>query len=154
MSGIFDLILDHPLETWGQKFLHALENEAAEPVLLGLCFALKLKCAVDHDFRRNIDRFYGQYQFISKTGHLKVVLEFDHGQVRFREGLGDKPNATIFFKDGASLVRFIIARKKDILQAMLRNELEAKGNLNYIFKLGFMANHLDREFQALLPLPG
>ncbi len=151
MPGIFDLAgLDLPLETWGQKFLQALEDEAADVFLKALCFLLKIKCALDRDFRKNIDEFYGQYQFISKNGHLNVVLELDHGKVHFREGTAANPNVTVFFKDGASLTRFFISRKKDILQAMLRNELEAKGNLNYIFKLGFMANHLDLEFKRLL----
>ncbi len=151
MPGIFDLAgQDLPLETWGQKFLQSLEDEVAEVFLKALCFVLKIKCILDHDFRQNINDFYGQYQFVSKNGHLQVVLEFDHGKVHFREGRAVNPNVTVFFKDGGSLIRFFISRKKDILQAMLRNELETKGNLNYIFKLGFMANHLDLELKRLL----
>lgn len=153
MPGVFD-----PME-WGRlsfqelggKFLDSLADETAEAFLLGLSFLLKVKVALDPAFRRNIENFQAVYQFKSKDDGVGVLLEFDDGDVNYREGLSDDATFTVVFKDGGGLIRFLISQKKDVIQALLNNEIQVSGNLNYIYKLGFMANHLVLELKGDLP---
>ena len=51
---------------------------------------------------------------------------------------------TVTFKDSAAMRRFLFSKDQDILASLLANEVEVDGNLNYIYKLGFMARDLTR----------
>ena len=153
MAGIFDLADWERLsfQELGEKFLNSLEDEAAEAFLQGLFFLLKVKFALDPAFRRNIENFQAVYQFKSKDDGFGVLLEFANGDLSFRQGLSDDATITIIFKDGGSLIRYLISQKKDVFQALLHNEIQVSGNLNYIYKLGFLANHLQLELTGNLP---
>ena len=39
---------------------------------------------------------------------------------------------------------FLFSRDQDILDSLLANDVELDGNLNYIYKFGFMARDLGR----------
>jgi hypothetical protein len=56
----------------------------------------------------------------------------------------DKWNVRITFKDAPALHAFLFSKNQDILDSLLRNEVEVDGNLNYIHKFGFMARDLIR----------
>ena len=71
-----------------------------------------------------------------------------------------KPNVTITFSDGHALVNFLFSPVRgylndiiedgnrddthsfDILTGMLKNEITVDGNLNYLYRFGFLCNHL------------
>ena len=152
MPGIFDFAdLDLPFLDLGKRFLKSLEDEAAETFLKALFFLLKVKFTIDPAFRRNIENFKGLYQFKSKDDGLAVLLEFDDGDISFREGLSDDATVTVIFKDGRSLIGFLLSQKKDVFRSLLNNEINVSGNMNYIYKLGYMANHLQLELTHNLP---
>ena len=153
MAGIFDLndLVQLSFQELGERFLDSLQNEAAEAFLKGLFFLMQVKCAIDPAFRRNIEDFQAVYQFKGKDDGFGVLLEFADDDLSFREGLTDEATITIIFKDGGGLIRFLISQKKDVFQALLHNEVQVSGNLNYIYKLGFMANHLQLELTGNLP---
>ena len=152
MSGIFNFAhLDLPFPDLREKFIRSLEDEGAETFLEALFFLLKVKAMIDPDFRRNLTDFPARYQFKSRGNGLAVLLEFADGGVHFREELRDDVNVTVIFKDGRSLISFLLSQKKDIFRSLLNNEVRVMGNLNYIYKLGFMANHLQLEFTGNLP---
>jgi hypothetical protein len=44
---------------------------------------------------------------------------------------------------------FIFSRDQDILNSILANQVEVDGNLNYIYKFGFMARDLAKRVGAL-----
>ena len=58
----------------------------------------------------------------------------------------DKWNVRITFKDAPALQAFLFSKNQDILDSILKNEVEVDGNLNYINKFGFMARDLMRRF--------
>jgi len=91
-------------------------------------------------------------------GHANV--EFREGRLETHEQMAEKPNVTITFSDGRALVNFLFSPVRgylndfiadgdvdaqhsfDILTGMLKNELTVDGNLNYLYRFGFLANHL------------
>jgi hypothetical protein len=62
----------------------------------------------------------------------------------------DSPDITIIFKNPAALRNFIFSPKPDILNAILRQEVSVDGNLNYLYKFAYMANHLKLMAQELM----
>ena len=48
-------------------------------------------------------------------------------------------------------MNFLLSANRDILRGLLNNEVLVTGNLNYMYKFGFMANHLQLELTGNLP---
>ena len=53
-------------------------------------------------------------------------------------------NVKVTFKDAPSLKQFLFSRNQDILDSLLTNTVEVDGNLNYLYKFGFMSRDLMR----------
>lgn len=70
-------------------------------------------------FLQNDRRFWGDL-FHADFGHTLKDFMFAHGQL---------------------LRNFLLGFKKDILKTLLENQIHVTGNLNYLYKFGFMANH-------------
>jgi len=105
----------------------------------------------DPSYRKNIENFKGRYQFRSRDGGITVLVEFDNGKMDIKETLSEDVNITVIFKDGRSLMNFLLSQNRDVLRGFLNNEIIVNGNLNYIYKFAFMANHLQLELTGNLP---
>jgi len=152
--AVFDLeniIGKLALEKAGEKFLNALEDEAAETFLEMLLLFMRLKFMFDPSYRRNIENFKGRYQFKSRDNKITVLVEFDNGKMDIKETLSEDVDVTVIFKDGRSLMNFLLSQNRDVLRGLLNNEITVNGNLNYIYKFAFMANHLQLELTGNLP---
>jgi len=133
------------------EFLKVIEGEIAETFLEVLLSFMKLRFMVDPSYRRNIEDFKGSYQIKSRDGEITVLVKFDKGRMHFKETVADDVDITCTFKDGKSLMNFLLSKDRDILRGLLNNEITLTGNLNYIYKFGFMANHLLLELTGNLP---
>ncbi|MCL4500639.1 MAG: hypothetical protein M1438_02140 [Deltaproteobacteria bacterium] len=60
----------------------------------------------------------------------------DFSQINFGQGLRD-----FLLAHRRALRDFLMAFKKDILKILETNEVEVIGNLNYLYRFGFLANH-------------
>ena len=49
----------------------------------------------------------------------------------------------VTFKNAQALRDFLFSGDQDIVDSLLKNEVEVDGNLNYIYKFGFMARDLE-----------
>jgi hypothetical protein len=127
--------------TW-DRLRQCLATEAAEEFLELLLNAMKFMFAVNHDYRENIKKFRGRYQFKSKDGGLTIAAVFRDGRMAVKEEVIDKPDITITFRDGRTLFNFLFAPKQDILGSMLRQDVQTDGNLNYLYRFGFLAKRL------------
>ena len=58
-----------------------------------------------------------------------------------REDIDDW-NVRVTFKNPAALRDFLFSQNQDILDSILANTVEVDGNLNYIYKFGFMARDI------------
>lgn len=131
------------------KFGDCIESELAEEFLQLLLGLMKIILLVDGDFRRNIDGFDGRYQFRSQDGQLTVAAVFENGAMEVSEAEIDRPHLTMNFKDGKALMGLLLTPKPDILGSLLRQEVTLKGNLNYMYKLAFMAKRLQLMAQGI-----
>jgi hypothetical protein len=142
--------------------LKCLANEAAEEFLKVLLKLMSLSFLLDGDLRKNIEGFRGLIQFRSKDNEIRVLAEFKNDRLKRRElkpkqKLKATPNATVVFKNAEALMNFLLPRggKRDVLRSILRNEVILEGNFNYIYRFGFLANHLQLEVDKMLnPIRG
>jgi hypothetical protein len=143
-----------------KKFLGSVEAETAETILEGLLLFMKTRFMIDpiiigSNFRENIDGFEAKYQFCSKSGDINVLLEFHDGKMDWEESPSQDVNASLEFKDGHALVNYLfnylVLQDRDFLKSMTKNEIKVSGNLNYLYKFLFMANHILLEATRQLP---
>lgn len=134
-----------------RRFLKCIESEAAEGFLGLLLKLMSLAFKIDKDFRRNIVGFKGRYQFRSADNSVTVAALFTGKDLKVKERLVPDADVTVIFKDGRSIMNYLLTTDRDILRMVLNNEVVLKGNLNYIFKFGYMANHLQLALTGRLP---
>jgi len=125
-----------------QQFLRCLQSETAEEFLKLILNLMRLTFKIDEDFRRNIRGFTGKYQFRSADNSVTVAAVFTGKDMEVKERLIPDANVSVTFKDGRSLMNYLLATDRDILKMLLNNEVVLKGNVNYMMKFGYMANHL------------
>lgn len=128
-----------------------IEAELAEEFFKTLLLLMKFSFLVDRKFRSYIEDFLGIIEFRSKDGEIRVLAIFKNSALKVKEQepqeIGETPNVIVNFKDHISLMNFLLPKggKRDILRSLLNNEVILKGNLNYIYRFGFLANHLQLE---------
>ncbi|MEW6103634.1 MAG: hypothetical protein AB1630_07480 [bacterium] len=135
-----------------------IEAEFAEEFLKILLNLMSLSFIIDKEYREYIKGFTGIIQFRSKDNEIRVLAIFNNGnliakELKPNEVLVKKPNVSVVFKDPIALINFLLPKggKRDILRSLLNNEVILKGNLNYIYRFGFLANHLQLEQNFPIP---
>ncbi len=134
-----------------RRFIQCLKSETAEEFLGLLLKLMRLAFKIDKDFRRNIVGFKGRYQFRNVDNSVTVAAVFTGKDMRVRERLIPDADVSLVFKDSKSIMNYLLATDKDILRLVLNNEVVMKGNMNYMLKFGYMANHLQLALTGRLP---
>jgi uncharacterized protein (DUF1330 family) len=125
-----------------EKLLQGLESDFTEEILKILLTSMSLIFVVNSKYRMNIENFHGTYLFRSQDNAFSAAAVFKNGKMEVLDGAIDNPNIAIIFKNPAALRSFIFSPKPDILNAILRQDVSIDGNLNYLYKFAYMANHL------------
>ncbi|MCJ7600760.1 MAG: hypothetical protein MUO63_04555 [Desulfobulbaceae bacterium] len=146
---MLDLITQQAQKKLWEKFQNSFSSEVAEEFLQTLLTLMQIVFVVNHEYRRNIKNFEGRYQFCSKDGEVTIAAVFHNSRMDVMEKKIDRPDITITFRDGKTLLNFIISPRQDILGSMLRHDVVTEGNLNYLYKFGYMAKQL----QLMMPQP-
>jgi hypothetical protein len=144
----------HP--TVKKDFLSQLEDQVTGEFLDILLQFLSLSCRLDKVLRRSIKDFKGKIELRSEDKDIRVLAEFKKGQLNPRkldpdEQLVPPANAGIVFKDPKAVKNFLfppggLTGRRDVLHSYLENEIRLEGNLNYIYRFGFLATHLQLKF--------
>ena len=129
---------------WGLKkqVLGTATDKMIELLLKGM--DLFFYVTWDDDFRRHLKNFNGRYYFKTEDETVKVSATFSKGDMRVHEDAIDDWDVMVTFKNGEALRNFIFSEKQDIFNSISENAVEVDGNLNHIFKFGFMVQDLTR----------
>lgn len=94
------------------------------------------------DYHKQIQGFDACYLFETQDG-VHTYATFHDGSMDVPATDPDSWNVRITFKSEHDLLRFLLKRGQgDVLDQVLGNKVEVSGNLNYLFKFGFMARDL------------
>jgi hypothetical protein len=107
-----------------------------------LLSGMDLAFCLSKGYRKNIRDFEGRYLFRTADRLVATAATFKEGDMEVHEEAIEDWNVRITFKDAAALMAFIFSRDQDILDSLLANDVEVDGNLNYVYKFGFMARDL------------
>ncbi len=111
-------------------------------VLQSFLEVLSLAYSSNYDLRRHIKGITAGYLFLFGDSERKISLEIKNSGMRVFQGNTEMPDISIKFRDSESLRNLIFTGKPDILKVILRQDVVAEGNLNYLFKFVYLINHL------------
>ena len=143
VSDVGDWTLDKLLDLMGLAF-DASQNSA---VVL-FCPSLK-------DYHKHLKpnesepAFHGVYVFCTKDGGIEECRVFKDGEMFEPRYIPDTWDIKVAFTDENAFWDFLFSGGEDIMEAVLVNDVEAFGNLNYLYKFGYMA----KDLMARLGLP-
>lgn len=152
------------------ELLDSMTDDTAGAVLEGLLLLMKIKLGIDPEFRRNIQNFPQKtvrYLFATKSRAVNIPVEFAAGAMRWpisdglvqrmwsrlwswwgrvRQPSAPPADVTLEFAHGRALLTYLfkygVLKNRDLLGSLLKNDIRTVGNVNYLFKFAFMANHM------------
>jgi hypothetical protein len=146
LSPIPVLLGDHLGMRLVRRLRRGLEEElcgaATDKFLELLLRAMDLAFCLSRKYRRNILGFRGRYQFRSADRRVSAGAVFESGNMSVCPDEVKNWNACVTFKDAHALRAFLLSSEPDILDALLNNSVEVDGNLNYVYRFGYLVNEL------------
>ena len=125
-----------------QALKNELEGTLTDKFVELLFYGMDVAFLLLPSYRRNLRGFRGSYVLQTADGRVAASARFDDGAMWVQTKAISGPKVTVTFKDPAALRRFLFSKDQDILSSLMANEVEVEGNLNYVYKLGFMARDL------------
>ena len=127
-----------------RKLRKELVGKATDIFVELLLRGMDLAFYLSKGYRKNIKDFEGRYLFTTADDVVAAAATFEHGDMEVHKEAIDDWDVRVTFKDAGALNAFLFSRDQDILDSLLANDVELDGNLNYIYKFGFMARDLGR----------
>ena len=127
-----------------QALKDELEGKLTDKFVEILFSSMEVAFILLPSYRRNLRGFRGSYVVRTADRRVAASAVFGHEKLTVKTKAVASPSVTVTFKDPASLRRFLLSKDQDILASLMANEIEVDGNVNYIYKLGFMARDLTR----------
>jgi hypothetical protein len=132
------------LQRFSGGLVGQLGDRLTDRFLEVLLYGMDLGFSLSKDYRRNIKDFRGSYVFRTANQRVAASATFANEDMQVQAGPVKDWDCRITFKDAAALRRFLFSGNQDILNSLLANEVEVEGNLNYIYRFGFLAKDLGR----------
>ncbi len=129
---------------WSKGLIDELSERVTDKFLESLLAGMDLAFYLSKGYRKNIRDFEGRYLFRTANDAVAAGATFKNGDMEYHREAIDDWNVRVTFKDYEALNAFLFSRDQDILNCLLANDVEVDGNLNYIYKFGFMARDLGR----------
>ncbi len=123
----------------------AVTDQFVELLLRGMDLAFCLSWG----YHKNIKHFQGTYLFrTAESGTVHTAI-FTNGNMQVGHEAVEDWDVRVTFKSPEVLKAFLLSPDRDIVDAVLKNDVEVDGNLNYIYKFGFMAMDLAKRLGVL-----
>lgn len=131
------------------RLIEQIRSGATDNFLELLLDAMDMAFAVSRSYRENIRDFSAKYVFTTADGAVGATARFENGDMHVDKQPSSDWTVRVQFKDAAALRRFLFSTGQDILDSLLANDVELDGNVNYVYKFGFMARDLERRLESL-----
>lgn len=135
---------------FSRRAVERIRLEATDDLLDLLLFAMEICFILDRSYREtNLNGFTGTYVFTAAGGPIGGTARFENGRMHASAEPSSDYTVRVRFKTPVALRNFLFADSPDVLDALLEDQVELDGNLNYIYKFGFMVKDLERRLGLL-----
>ncbi len=122
----------------------ALTDQFLELLLRGM----EVTFALSKSYRRNIEAFRATYVFKTRDGTVGVSAVFDNGNMTVDPQARPACDTLVTYKDAPALSSYLLSQDQDTLDSILAASVEVEGNLNNIYKYGYLVRELMRRLGA------
>lgn len=131
-----------------RRFVDQLRKAATDDFVELLLHAMDVMFCLSRGYRSNLDGFSARYVFATADGSVGATADFVDGDMSVSHDAASDWTARVEFTSPAALRRFLLSDDADILESILANDVRVDGNINYIYKLGFMIRDLQHRLGA------
>lgn len=107
-----------------------------------LLHAMDFAFWLSRGYRKNIDHFKGKYLFVTQDGDVAAAAIFNNGDMKVNHDAISDWDVKVSFTDEIAFMEFLFAKNQDILNSLLKNDVQVEGNVNYLYRFGFLAKDL------------
>ena len=157
ISNLFDTADIVLTKLVSRKLKRQLLGEATDKLIELLLSGMDLSFYLfkDDDYQEHLRDsegryFEGRYLFQTANETVAASATFREGHMHVHKGAIDKWDVKVTFQDGKALRDYLFSKDLDIINSIAENKVEVDGNLNYIYKFGFMAKDLLRRLNWAL----
>lgn len=125
-----------------RRFLNELKGQATDQLLELLLYAMSWAFLLSSSYRINIQNYTATLVFRCKNSPVAAAARFHQSHLEVETEPSSDGNTCISFASPAALQRFIFAKDHDALNLLLKNEVTVTGNVNHVYRFGFLANEL------------
>ncbi len=125
-----------------QRLKKQLCEEITDEFLEALLRGMDLSFLLSSSYRANIRGFNGTCVFRTLDNKVTATAIFKDGHMDVEGRARDDYNVRVSFKDAQALWSFLLSENQDILDSVLANSVDVDGNLNYLYRFGFLAKDL------------
>lgn len=124
--------------------LEQLGGALTDGFLEALLRGMEMTFVFSKDYRRNIEGFRGTLTFVTRDGSVGVSAVFKDGKMKVLSKPSAACDALVTYKDPEAVWSMLLGGGADILDSLLKNTVDADGNLTYIYRFGFLSRDLQR----------
>jgi hypothetical protein len=132
------------LKRFASEFSKNMSAGKADAFLTVLLKLMALFFIISPNYRRNINGFEATYVFTDTSGRLYVAAEFRNNRLYVRQRLTETFDFKLTFTDGRALFKLLLSPAPDVLDAVLNQQVDFTGNINYLNKFAYMAVSLQQ----------
>ncbi len=119
-------------------------EQLTDDFLENLLHGMDLAFIVCGDYRRNIRDFRGACVFRTADNRVAATAVFENGRMKVEDQARASYDVRVSFQDANALWSFLLSENQDILDSILANTVDVDGNLNHLYRFGFLAKDLTR----------
>jgi hypothetical protein len=127
-----------------QPLVSQLTGKLTDQFIETLLGSMSLAFSLSRDYRRNIQGFRATFVYTTRDGSVACSAVFDNGRMRMHRDALPTWSTRIVFRDADALRSFMLSDEPDSLESILADNVEAEGNLNNVYRIGFLARDLSR----------
>lgn len=137
--------VQHSVAGWFSRELKKqLCDCISEELLKALLRSMDLAFLICRGYRKNIRGFKGVCVLRTVKGRIDATAVFGGNHMKVEDQARTTYDVRVSFKDAHALWSFLLSENQDILDSILSNTVEVDGNLNYLYRFGFLAKDLTR----------
>jgi len=106
--------------------------------------AMDLAFILSHSYRDNVRGFRATYVFRTANESVAATALFGDGKMKVEKHGVIPYDVQVTFTDAHALWSFLLSENQDVLDSILANTVDVEGNLNYLYRFGFLARDLTR----------
>ncbi len=132
------------LERLGKQLKIQLCDKITNDFLNLLLETMDLAFLLSPSYRENIHDFQASFVFDTANDGVAQTALFNDGRMQVEDRAVEPCDVRVTFTDAHALWSFLLSENQDVLDSILANTVNVEGNLNYLYRFGFLARDLTR----------